>query len=116
MTLQQTIVRDLATLDEAELDQVAQYLSLLKSRAKARQQPPQTSPHEWEELYREAADEDRELAEAGMSEYASSLDSDVMLDPWCELPGPAVIGRVTSRLVNSLPFDIPHIPVEKDFA
>ena len=32
MTLQQTIIRDLATLDEGDLTQVAQYLSFLKFR------------------------------------------------------------------------------------
>ncbi len=114
MTLQQTIVRDLATLDEAELGQVAQYLSLLKIRAQARQQSPQSSPQEWQALYRDAAEDDRSLAEAGMSDYAKGLASDVMLDAWCELPRPPVIGRVTPRLVEQLPFDIPHIPTEED--
>lgn len=116
MTLQQTIARDLATLDEAELGQVAQYLSLLKIRAQARQQSPQTSPQEWEALYRDAAEDDRALAEAGMSDDAQILDSDVMLDAWCELPRPPVIGRVTPRLVDQLPFDIPHIPTDEDVA
>ena len=115
MTLQQTIVRDLATLDEADLDQVAQYLSFLKFRGRAKQLP-QAAQQDWEALYREAADEDRALAEAGMSDYSQILDSDVMLDPWCELPGPAAIGRVASHLVESLPFDVPQIPTEKDFA
>ena len=114
MTLQQTIVRDLATLDEAELDQVAQYLSLLMVRAQAKQQSPQSSPHEWETLYRDAAEDDRALAEAGMSDYARILDSDVMLDAWWELPRPPVIGRVTPQLVEQLPFDIPYIPTEED--
>ena len=72
MTLQQTIVRDLATLDDAELDQVAQYLSFLKFRGRAKQQP-QAAPQEWEALYREAANEDRELAEAGLSDFAQGL-------------------------------------------
>ena len=75
MTLQQTIVRDLATLDEAELDQVAHYLSFLKFRSRAKRQQ-QARPEDWEALYGEAADDDRALAEAGLSEYAASLASE----------------------------------------
>lgn len=78
MTLQQTIVRDLASLDEADLDQVAQYLSFLKFRGRAKQLP-QAAPQDWEALYREAADEDRALAEAGLSEYAKGLASEDVL-------------------------------------
>ena len=72
MTLQQTIVRDLATLDESELDHVARYVSFLKFQGRAKHQP-QAAPQDWEALYREAADEDRELAEAGLSDYAKGL-------------------------------------------
>lgn len=75
MTLQQTIIRDLATLDEAELDQVAQYLSFLKFRSRAKRQP-QAAQQDWEALYREAADDDRALAETGLSEYATNLASE----------------------------------------
>ena len=76
MTLQQTIVRDLATLDEAELDQVAQYLSFLKFRSRAKQQPQAVS-QEWD-----PADDDRALVEAnetvadiqqGRADYAAGL-------------------------------------------
>ena len=75
MTLQQSIVRDLATLDDAELDQVAQYLSFLKFRSRAKQQP-QSASQDWGAAYREAASDDRALAEAGLSEYAASLASE----------------------------------------
>jgi hypothetical protein len=75
MTIQQSIVRDLATLDETELNQVAQYLSFLKFRGRAKRQP-EAAPQSWEALYREAADEDRELAEAGLSDYANGLTSE----------------------------------------
>ena len=75
MTLQQTIVRDLATLDETELDQVAQYLSFLKFRGRAKRQPS-AAPQDWDALYREAADDDREMAEAGLSDYAKGLRSE----------------------------------------
>ena len=78
MTLQQTIVRDLATLDEAALDQVAQYLSFLKFRSRTKQQP-QAAQQSWEASYHEAADEDRALAEAGLSDYADGLASEDFL-------------------------------------
>ena len=45
---------------------------------------------------------------AGLSE------EDVMLDPWCELPGPPVVGVFSSRLVACLPFDVPEIPASED--
>ena len=72
MTLQQSIVRDLAALDEADLNQVAQYLSFLKFRGRADRQPP-AAPQDWEALYRESAEEDRALAEAGLGDYSASL-------------------------------------------
>ena len=72
MTLQQAIVRDLATLNEAELAQVAQYLSFLTFHDRVNRQPS-TTPQDWEALYRDAADEDRELAEAGMADYSVGL-------------------------------------------
>ena len=65
---------------------------------------------DWEDLYREAADEDRSLAEAGLCDHATVLARDVMLEPWCELPRPTPIGGIASRFVENLPFDIPEIP------
>lgn len=41
-------------------------------------------------------------------------EEDVMLDPWCELPSPPVVGVLSSRLVERLPFDIPEIPADED--
>ena len=40
-------------------------------------------------------------------------ENDVMLDAWCELPRPPVIRRVSTKRVDHLPFDIPHIPPEE---
>jgi hypothetical protein len=47
-------------------------------------------------------------ASAGLSE------DDVMLDPWCELPGPPVVGALSSQFVARLPFDVPEIPGSED--
>ena len=41
-------------------------------------------------------------------------EDDVMLDPWCELPGPPVVGVLSSQLVAHLPFDVPEIPASED--
>ena len=53
-------------------------------------------------------------AQALRDESTGLIESDVMLDPWCELPKPPAVGRITSRRVERLPFDIPHIPAEGD--
>lgn len=41
-------------------------------------------------------------------------EDDVMLDPWCELSSPPVVGVLSSRLVERLPFDVPEIPADED--
>ncbi len=61
----------------------------------------------------------RVLAERAVDhrdESTALSESDVMLDAWCELPGPTPIRRVKSRLVASLPIDIPYIPAEEESA
>ena len=40
---------------------------------------------------------------------------DIMLDAWCELPGPLPVGVIQSRLIDCIPFDIPEIPTDEDF-
>ena len=72
MTVKERISEELGTLTESELRQVAQYVAFLRFRARVRRStiPDQT---QWAALYGEAADEDRDLAEAGMTDYAQSL-------------------------------------------
>ena len=72
MSVKEQITRELDNLSEAELKQVAEYMAFLKFRARVTRMP---APNEAElaTLYSEFADEDRRLAEEGMSDYAKGL-------------------------------------------
>jgi len=72
MSLKEHVSQELDTLGETELQQVADYLSFLKFQNRTRTRPI------WDEekmaaLYAEFADDDRELAEMGMEDYARGL-------------------------------------------
>lgn len=72
MSIKEQVVEDIKTLSEVELKQVAEYLAFLKYRSHNK------SATAFDEiklaaLYAEFADEDRNLAEEGMSEYAENL-------------------------------------------
>ena len=54
---------------------MAQHLSFLKFQRRAKRQL-QAASQDWGAAYREAADDDRALAEAGLSEYATNLASE----------------------------------------
>ena len=72
MTVREQISEELGALTESELRQVAHYVAFLRFRARVwRNVLP--DPSQWTALYGEAAGEDRDLAEAGMAEYAQSL-------------------------------------------
>ncbi len=72
MLVKEYVVQELATLDEIQLQQVAEYLAFLKFQARIH-----TRPHfddtQIAALYAEFAEEDRCLAEEGMAEYNVSL-------------------------------------------
>jgi hypothetical protein len=72
MTTKEQIAQQLEGLSEGELAQIAEYLAFLKfrSRVKSMSALDQTK---FASLYAEFGDEDRELAEQGMSHYAESL-------------------------------------------
>ncbi len=63
----------LSDLTEAQMRQVAEYLEFLKFRER-RKNDSQLDDAELEALYTEFADEDRELAESGLTEYAAKLE------------------------------------------
>lgn len=72
MSIKEQVVQELYSLSEANLKQVAEYVAFLKFRDRVK------SISEFDELqlaalYAEFADEDRELAEEGMSDYAEGL-------------------------------------------
>ncbi len=57
----------------------------------------------------------QEPASPASSDETSALDpNDIRLDAWCELTSPRERKRVTSVLVDHIPFDIPEIPQDED--
>ncbi|MBE7470980.1 MAG: hypothetical protein DPW09_28725 [Anaerolineae bacterium] len=72
MTLKEQIVQELNSLSETEIKQVAEYVAFLKFRTRH----PLTLPlneTKLASLYAEFAEEDRELAEAGIADYSAGL-------------------------------------------
>lgn len=77
MTLKEQITKTIDTLGESELHQVAEYLSFLRFRS--RQRHAKVDEKELANLYKEFAEEDRQLAEEGIEDYKRELlaeDSD----------------------------------------
>ena len=64
--------QDIARLSEFQLQQVAEFLEFLKFREKSKR-PRQFDESEIAKLYREFSEEDRELAESDLSDYAENL-------------------------------------------
>ena len=73
ISTREKVVTNLSDLTETQLRQVAEYLEFLKFRARHRANS-QLDDIELEALYAEFADEDRELAEVGLAEYAANLE------------------------------------------
>ena len=72
MTVKERISEQLGALTEAQLRQVAQYVAFLKFSERSRRRSVDDKA-ELAALYAEAAEEDRDLAEAGMADYAQAL-------------------------------------------
>jgi hypothetical protein len=72
MSTKEALARELDRLSEAELGQVARYVAFLKYQARVEAAPRIDEP-EVAALYAESGDEDRELAEAGLADYAGAL-------------------------------------------
>jgi hypothetical protein len=72
MSVKEQVARELDSLSEAELKQVAEYVAFLKFRARFNQMPSLDEP-QLAALDSEFADEDRMFAEEGMSDYAKGL-------------------------------------------
>ena len=68
MSLKEFVAHEVETLQESELQAVAEYVSFLKFRARTSLDEARLSA-----LYAEFEQEDRELAEAGLGNYASAL-------------------------------------------
>jgi hypothetical protein len=72
MSVKEQVARELDSLSEAELKQVAEDVAFLKFRARVNRMPS-LAEVQLAALYSEFADEDRMLAEEGMSDYAKGL-------------------------------------------
>jgi len=72
MSIKEQVVQKLDSLSESELKQVADYVAFLKFQARVK---PLSDLDEKRlaALYAEFGDEDRELAEEGMSDYIEGL-------------------------------------------
>ena len=72
MTLKERVRQDLERLDEGGLKEVADFVAFLEFR-RHRHASPSWDDAAMSALYAEFAEEDRALAEAGMSDYAAGL-------------------------------------------
>jgi hypothetical protein len=70
----ETLKQELDHLNDEQLKQVVNFIAFLKFQSKLSKSTPDLS--QFANLYQEFANEDRELAEIGISEYAESLDHD----------------------------------------
>jgi hypothetical protein len=66
--------QDIDHLDDEQLKQIADFIAFLKFQSKLSKSTPDLS--QFANLYQEFADEDRELAEIGISEYTKSLENE----------------------------------------
>lgn len=71
MSTKEQVLEEIETLSEAEIKELAEYLAFLKHRAQSRLHVVDES--RLAALYAEFAEEDRNLAEEGMSDYAEGL-------------------------------------------
>ena len=72
MSIKEQVTQELDSLSETELEKVAEYVAFLKFSIRRRPMPS-FDETQLAALYAEFADEDRELAEEGVSDYADGL-------------------------------------------
>jgi DNA-binding GntR family transcriptional regulator len=72
MSIKEQILQELNGLSQAELEEIAQYLTFIKYQAKVKPAPT-SDEAQMAALYAEFAEEDCEIAEEGISDYASAL-------------------------------------------
>jgi len=70
----EALKQEIEQLDPAQLAQLAEYISFLKFRSQFQQKL--TGLEQFANLYQEFAEADRDLAEAGIAEYAHNLDQE----------------------------------------
>jgi len=72
MTIKEYVSQALNDLSDAQLEEVAEFVSFLKFRAR-RSLMPAFDTDEVAALYAEFAEEDRQLAEEGIEDYSKGL-------------------------------------------
>ena len=72
MSIKEQVAHELDNLSDVELEQVAEYVAFLKFRARVGRMPA-LEEAQLAALYSEFSDEDRKLAEEGLSDYAEGL-------------------------------------------
>ncbi len=70
----ENIKRDIDRLNDQQLKQIADFIAFIKFQTRFSQ--PTIDISQFANLYQEFAEEDRQLAETGISEYASLLHSE----------------------------------------
>ena len=75
MTIREQINKKLTSLNDTELQQVAEYLSFLKYRSNLKSNSS-VNVKNLARLYQEFAGEDRQLAEEGLEDYSKNLRSE----------------------------------------
>jgi hypothetical protein len=70
----ESLKQELDYFNEQQLKQVADFIAFIKFQTRFSQQT--TDVNQFANLYQEFAQEDRELAEAGMSKYSELLNSE----------------------------------------
>ena len=69
------LVKELEELDEKQLHEIQEYVKFLKFRSRLAP-PPALDEEQLAKLYGEFAQEDRLLAEEGMTDYAKNLSKE----------------------------------------
>ena len=75
MSIKEQIVQEIDRLNETELEQLARYLAFLRYQARV-EAAPTIDEQQVAALYAEFGEEDRELAEEGLADYAQALDKE----------------------------------------
>ena len=71
MSTKEQVLEEIESLSETEIKEVAEYLAFLKYRSQNKS--PVVDESQLAALYAEFAEEDRNLAEEGMPDYAEGL-------------------------------------------
>lgn len=72
MSTKERIVQELDALSQAELEQIAHYLAFVKHQTRIKATPT-LDETQLAALYGEFVEEDQQLAEEGLSDYAGAL-------------------------------------------